>query len=215
MIDSLISTKLNITRISIKYRIIKTLKRITCILQLEHDILCKVYQFLITSNIPFSALIMVAIAIDRYFCICHPFLHLLNLVRAKVMSVALAIFATILGIIVSLMYGVYQVKVPVKTKVSLGNGLADSNVTVAYDSIVGTEASHIVDSSTQQVGNSTVRLPSAPGREIIYMWSCAPNEFIVTKGFMWYYQKFYVYGVFDYCHCTVYIDIYISVKQKS
>ncbi|ESN99202.1 hypothetical protein HELRODRAFT_189028 [Helobdella robusta] len=36
------------------------------------DLLCKTYQFLITSSIPFSAMIMVAIAFDRYFAICHP-----------------------------------------------------------------------------------------------------------------------------------------------
>lgn len=40
--------------------------------RLSSDIVCKFYQFLITSNIPFSALIMVAIAFDRYFAICHP-----------------------------------------------------------------------------------------------------------------------------------------------
>ena len=51
---------------------------------IDYDSLCKLYQFLITSNIPFSALIMVAIAIDRYLCICHPFLNALNLTRAKV-----------------------------------------------------------------------------------------------------------------------------------
>lgn len=32
------------------------------------DVVCKFYLFLITSNIPFSALIMVAIAIDRFDC---------------------------------------------------------------------------------------------------------------------------------------------------
>jgi len=42
------------------------------------DVVCKLYQFLITSNIPFSALIMVAISIDRYLCICHPFTRALN-----------------------------------------------------------------------------------------------------------------------------------------
>lgn len=47
------------------------------------DFLCKVYQFLITSNIPFSALIMVAIAVDRYLSICHPFLQALNPPQGK------------------------------------------------------------------------------------------------------------------------------------
>lgn len=75
---------------------------------ISSDFFCKLYQFLITSNIPFSALVMVAIAIDRYFCICHPFLHALNLQRAKIMITCLALFAAAIGVMVALMYGVYQ-----------------------------------------------------------------------------------------------------------
>ncbi|KAI0237511.1 hypothetical protein LSAT2_011942, partial [Lamellibrachia satsuma] len=43
--------------------------------RLRYDFFCKTYHFLITSNIPFSALVMVAIAVDRYLCICHPLLR--------------------------------------------------------------------------------------------------------------------------------------------
>jgi len=39
------------------------------------DALCKVYQFLVTSNVPLSAMIMVVIAVDRYFAICRPLLQ--------------------------------------------------------------------------------------------------------------------------------------------
>ncbi|WAR15819.1 CTR1-like protein [Mya arenaria] len=42
------------------------------------DLTCKIYQFLITSNVPFSSFIMVAIAFDRYFCICRPWTKFLN-----------------------------------------------------------------------------------------------------------------------------------------
>ncbi|KAI0207213.1 hypothetical protein LSAT2_008141, partial [Lamellibrachia satsuma] len=73
----------------------------------NYDIVCKIYLFLITSNIPFSALTMAAIAVDRYFCICHPFLHAITLQRARVTIVSLMLFAGVLGIIVSLMHGVY------------------------------------------------------------------------------------------------------------
>jgi hypothetical protein len=48
------------------------------------DLSCKLYQFLIAANIPFSALTMVAIAVDRYLIICHPFMHVLTVGRAKV-----------------------------------------------------------------------------------------------------------------------------------
>lgn len=35
----------------------------------HYDILCKLYMFFITSNVPFATFIMVAIAVDRYLCI--------------------------------------------------------------------------------------------------------------------------------------------------
>lgn len=39
------------------------------------DAVCKLYSFLVTANIPFSAMIMAAIAVDRYFAICRPLLQ--------------------------------------------------------------------------------------------------------------------------------------------
>src|SRR6218665_1822819 len=57
---------------------------------IDSDFVCKLYQFIITSNIPFSAFIMVAIAVDRYFCICHPFLHAMTVFRAKLVVAVLA-----------------------------------------------------------------------------------------------------------------------------
>ena len=71
------------------------------------DLVCKLYLFLITFNIPFSALIMAAIAVDRYLCICHPFLRAMTIGRAKVLVVALGLFAAGQGLCVSLIYGVY------------------------------------------------------------------------------------------------------------
>ena len=46
--------------------------------RMRHDVVCMTYHFLITSNIPFSALVMVAIAVDRYLCICHPLLRAID-----------------------------------------------------------------------------------------------------------------------------------------
>jgi len=75
--------------------------------KVQYDILCKLYMFLITSNVPFSAFIMMAIAVDRYLCICHPFTHILNTRRAKLIISILASLAFILGIITALNFGVY------------------------------------------------------------------------------------------------------------
>ncbi|XP_045163895.2 uncharacterized protein LOC123528232 [Mercenaria mercenaria] len=77
---------------------------------LTYDVLCKTYQFLITCTVPLSAFIMVAIAVDRYICICHPFAHIMTVKRAKIIVGILAIFATILGLITALGYSVYQME---------------------------------------------------------------------------------------------------------
>ena len=89
--------------------------------RVQSDISCKVYQFLITSNIPFSALIMVLIAVDRYLCICHPFLRLLTVARAKGVIATLGLFAAALGLCVSLIFGVYQRKLETFTPVEQGS----------------------------------------------------------------------------------------------
>lgn len=74
--------------------------------KLDYDVFCKLYMFLITCNVPFSAFIMVAIAFDRYFCICHPFLHAMNVPRAKVIVFCLLVLAFTLGIITASSYAV-------------------------------------------------------------------------------------------------------------
>ncbi|ESO95815.1 hypothetical protein LOTGIDRAFT_116610, partial [Lottia gigantea] len=51
--------------------------------EIKYDILCKLYMFLITCNVPFSAFVMVAIALDRFVCICHPHCHALDSRRAR------------------------------------------------------------------------------------------------------------------------------------
>lgn len=184
------------------------------------DIVCKVYQFFITSNIPFSALIMVAIAIDRYLCICHPFLHALNLHRAKVMTSCLAISAASLGIIVSMMYGVYQLAAVSSSSISSTSSmLSADNVTVASPSSIhgipsSTAAPSLATTTTTTEMANTTSLPN--GRRILYTSQCAPNELIVSKTFTWYYQKFYT-GMYLVCLIIVivlYTLIYNSVLSR-
>lgn len=75
----------------------------------HYDILCKLYMFFITSNVPYATFIMVAIAVDRYLCICHPFRHLMIAKKAKAITFILAGIAFTLGIVTSLNYSVYNV----------------------------------------------------------------------------------------------------------
>ncbi|XP_062616277.1 probable G-protein coupled receptor No18 [Saccostrea cucullata] len=73
-----------------------------------YDALCKIYMFLLTFSVPLSAFLMVAIAVDRYLCICHPFLHLLNKTRARAVIGLLTVFACVLGILSCISYSVYM-----------------------------------------------------------------------------------------------------------
>ncbi|CAC5382287.1 unnamed protein product [Mytilus coruscus] len=74
--------------------------------RIQYDTACKIYQFLITSNVPFSAFIMVVIAFDRYLKICRPWNHTLDVKMAKKTIAFLLLFAAVLGIITSLVHGV-------------------------------------------------------------------------------------------------------------
>ncbi|KAH9496670.1 hypothetical protein Btru_009619, partial [Bulinus truncatus] len=65
------------------------------------------YLFVQTFNIPLSSFIMVAIGFDRYFCICHPFLHAVTVPRAKWCVGILTLLAAIIGIFPMLSHGVY------------------------------------------------------------------------------------------------------------
>lgn len=78
--------------------------------KMQVDFFCKLYHFLITTTVPFSAFVMVAIAVDRYLCICHPFLHWMTERRAKFIIAALVLFTFFIGAIVCVHYSVYGEK---------------------------------------------------------------------------------------------------------
>ncbi|KAA3676614.1 uncharacterized protein DEA37_0010151 [Paragonimus westermani] len=60
---------------------------------------CKAQAFLSVCNIMFSSLLVIAIALDRYFAICHPLHHIMTMHRAKIMTVALGIFCILFGLL--------------------------------------------------------------------------------------------------------------------
>ncbi len=199
---------------------------------ISYDLLCKIYQFLITSNIPFSALIMVAIAIDRYFCICHPFLHAMTIPRAKIMITCLALFAAGLGIIVALMYGVFKIpEHPLMHK--LPRNISDekllSGTPVPYDTVDddGTVASYLdgVRNHTSVQNDIYHSMNHRPPIIPVFTGQCQPNNIYLSSTFQWYYQKFYtaMFLVSLIIVIVLYISIYKSVltrrtkraKQKS
>ncbi|XP_062575291.1 5-hydroxytryptamine receptor 2B-like [Saccostrea cucullata] len=80
--------------------------------QLKYDIICQIYIFLITTTVPFSAFVMVAIAMDRYLCIVYPFKHAMTIRRAKITVGSLCAFAALLGITCCSQYRITPVPVP-------------------------------------------------------------------------------------------------------
>lgn len=203
---------------------------------IENDVVCKVYQFLITSNIPFSALIMVTIAVDRYLCICHPFLRSGSTRKAKRAVVGLGLFAAGIGLCVSLMYGVYyrpagsqlqppDASVPSRTatvepqnyviEAALLN--APPNRLNETQSLEGKLRSPgIVCLKPIPTTNYSEQPPEDPDQRAAYDGVCAPNDLLLSRDFQWYFQKVYN-GLFLVCFVTVvalYVLIYRSVLLR-
>jgi len=60
---------------------------------------CKTFFFLTTTIVPSSSLLMLALAFDRYFCICMVDKNIMNLHRAKIVALMLLIVGFLCGII--------------------------------------------------------------------------------------------------------------------
>jgi cholecystokinin A receptor/hypocretin (orexin) receptor 2 len=139
------------------------------------DAMCRLYMFLITGGVPFATLIMVAIAFDRYFCICHPFLHVITIFRAKLIIFILLGFAGILGVMVALMYGINDY-VPVSS--SLTNTSCSFNMSSLHEAVQ-------CNSTNFQVNNSS---------EILHHYDnefgmCSPNYDIFNEDFVLLFSK--------------------------
>jgi len=164
------------------------------------DVCCKLYQFLITCNIPFSALVMVAIAVDRYLCICHPFMRLLTIRRAKILIGFLAAVAATLGACVAMFFGVY-----VRREVDA----ADASNTTESQS-----ATTSVTTGSATAGASL--LDTDDTAELINTGKCDANDLILSHHFQWYYQKLYTF-MYPACLLVVvvlYVLIYRSVLRR-
>ncbi|XP_071109157.1 cholecystokinin receptor type A-like [Haliotis cracherodii] len=187
--------------------------------EIKYDILCKLYLFLITSNVPFSAFIMVAIAVDRYICICHPHWHVLDTRRAKLILFSLIVFSMILGIITALAYGVYQYS----TKIDEAQ-LFDRNST-SMTSLNGTNAkdTHLCINKPEHANCTEIAENSINCTDDVPLWQfvdyigvCNPNQLIFTRTFRKTYQKLYA-GMFLVAFIVVfvlYILIYKSVLER-
>ncbi|KAL8593416.1 hypothetical protein ACOMHN_067237 [Nucella lapillus] len=177
---------------------------------IKYDFLCKLYQFLITSKVPLSAFIMVAIAFDRYFCICLPLKKIITPWRTKVVIVSLALFASILGVMTSLAYGVYQVYNPNDTE--MPTAMINNTFTtgaenikdwskLGEDPITKNDVTMNVELRLKDYiskRNSTLGTLGGHSWELVYIGICAPNEILLDWGFVSVYQKCYT-ALFGVC----------------
>lgn len=187
---------------------------------IKYDFLCKSYMFLITSNVPFSAFIMMAIAVDRYLCICHPFSHLLNTRRAKIVISILAIVAFVLGIITALNYGVYTfITIQVSNKTASTEDYEHLGKINENDSDIVLVPVEIVNKTlyTHAYGRYNISknwVHSKLGyseRMLVYNGSCQPNGIIFRYNFTTMYQK--IYSSFFVIVIVVVMVLYIMIYR--
>lgn len=207
---------------------------------LQYDAACKIYMFFITCNIPFAAFIMVAIATDRYFCICHPFLHVLNIKRAKIIVLCLLAAASSFGVVTSLMHGVYMYAddgKPQNTNISDTGSANDTNTDTTLGVILSStdKLRHTFENDTTgdnmttynfkncaqnrtcfSNNNSTtayIQMDTKP--ELEFIGVCVPNYIIIGPEYVDLYQKMYAgtYLLSFFAVVVLYGLIYKSIHE--
>ena len=182
---------------------------------LYHDLPCKIYHFLITFNIPFSCFVMVAIAVDRYLCIVHPFLHAMNKTRAKVIVAVLGMMSSAMGFIVALSYGVYYTGVVSEeyniTTIENGNGNS-SHLSTSFAKQNGNEEGFNHVMSARKHVTTVERNVTVVG----YSGECQPNVIIISLMARRVYQKIYTstFAISLITVAVLYVLIYHSVRLR-
>lgn len=187
----------------------------------DHDAVCKVYQLLTTTTIPFSASVMVAIAVDRYLCIVHPFKHAMTIKRAKITVVLLAIFSTCLGLPSSLMYGVNKLEVytpAVLSSVLQMHNESEHRKESVYENSTATAVMY-EDVHTSELNRTLKSLFSNDTQiwtNIRNTGKCHKNGLIVDMSFFNVYQKVYscYFAVCAVIVIILYFIIYRSVLTR-
>lgn len=176
---------------------------------IKYDFLCKLYQFLITFNVPLAAFIMVAIAVDRYFSICHPFLHAVTPRRARLTVFCLCIFAFSLGTITALGYG-YG---PYTTVGNVSVGV-NSSGEVLLTTASAFDGSSSSSNASAVFGGVGVVVEGAGQAEVLS--ACQPMGNIISMKNLNYYQKFYAsfYLLSLLAVFVIYAFIYRSVVRR-
>lgn len=160
--------------------------------RMYNDAACRIYQFLITTNVPFSLSIMVAIAFDRYFKICRPLSSAMDERVAKRIIVGLLLFALSLGIIPSLGYEVYKPKKCFPTiDVQNITDVSIHNYTSRADQIVKFGVDNTENITFDCEEDVTKFQPLYRNKNVSYKGMCIQSERILSHRSRYTYQKFY------------------------
>ena len=148
-----------------------------------------------TSTVPLSAFLMVAISFDRYLCVVHPLKHMtsMTLKRAKLIIAMLFLLAATIGLLSCLLYGTYSRDVIcVKTNFT-------------YDINASTEPSRYKTVSQQVHCNASSEEVSIT---IVRTGYCIPNNIMFDLSFQDVYQK--IHSAF-YAVCAVFVIVLYTI----
>ncbi|KAL8574074.1 hypothetical protein ACOMHN_064272 [Nucella lapillus] len=194
--------------------------------RLYYDGLCKLYMFFVTSTIPFSSLIMAGIAVDRYLCICHPFLHVLNVQRARIAVLCLALPAFTFGIITSMSHGQFlmQKRLLINGTFLLGTNISKEKVVQPLfrpysflnvsDMAANMADGHLIEHVTLE--NDTGLYPVQMYKELVRNPECTMNDMYFSENFQEWFHNIYT-SCYVLCFITVmvlYVLIYKSIFTR-
>ncbi|XP_076451260.1 uncharacterized protein LOC143287200 [Babylonia areolata] len=192
-----------------------------------YDALCKVYFFLITCNVPFATFIMVAIAIDRYLCICKPHCHLLDSRRSQIGIIFLIFVSAMFGVLTALFHGVYlteefdiekndtetmaAIRQNIMTQFDLDN--FTELCTNSTNPHCEEEARNVTLSAVDTMASAQItECMLSEEKVVVYTGQCRFNQIIFSTFFRKTYQKVYA-SMFLICFIVVFL-LYIAIYRS-
>lgn len=177
--------------------------------KVSQDEVCKLYHFLISTTIPFSAFMMVAIAVDRYFCICHPFWKLMNVYKARITVVALGLLCVLLGVLSCLNFGIYTHPEGMLQNIMAKNGSAAS-VSNVHNKHAGSNKEQIIWNVNYLITNLDTN-ESFIIKNLVNTGVCQETTIVFGEFFSSLYMK--IYASFYAICCIIVIVLYTIIYR--
>ena len=171
--------------------------------EVDSNFLCKVYRFFSSSNIPFAAILMAPIALDRYFSICKPFSKGVTKKMAYIIIIATALLSMFFGTIIAVDSEVSDLPAYIPQE---GQG----NRTIVNNN--NKDAKVFQNSDFANYQNTTVDILENP----VYaktVKKCINRLDLFSNDFMLIFQKLYacVYAVSVLVTLSLYTVMYVDV----